>query len=134
MPSLLRSPKYSSSPKSGSGHWSRFRRLKPTGRDDIGQSDVVDKFIIGQARDFLEKRLGSEDFAQLEFVLSGRYFFDPEELQPSAGPGEDRRYRRGSAAFSGATDSRGNYRREPTAAQAKAYFERFPNAAQIGHV
>ena len=106
MPSLLRSPKYSSSPKS-SGHWSRLRRLSPNNaRDSIGQSDVVDKFIIGQARDFLQKRLGSEDYQQFEFILSGKYFFDPEEFEPSANPGEDRRYRRGSS-FSGATDLRG---------------------------
>ena len=132
MPSLLRSPTYSSSPKSGSGHWSRLRRLKPTGRDDIGQSDVVDKFIINQARDFLQKRLGSEDYQQFESILSGKYFFDPEEFEPSANPGEDRRYRRGSS-FSGATDSLG-YRREPNAAAVKDFYERFPDAERIGHV
>ena len=69
MPSLFRSPKYSSSPRVWIWSLESPSPSKAYGRDDIGQSDVVDKFIIGQARDFLEKRLGSEDFAQFELYF-----------------------------------------------------------------
>jgi hypothetical protein len=116
----------------------RLRRLAPAGRDAIGgQSDVVDRFLVAQATSFLRKRLDSQDFDTLEDILSGKNFFADSDLESAAGS-EDRRSRRGSGWSGGATDSSRRHlseiRHEIHEAAAKNFYERFPDAARIGHV